>query len=163
MKKVKLSLDTAKALYQQGGASKLFALDNYTEEEINKKELPKRFTDLGKISGYYIDSRDGQIEETNNCNSENIVSNGVIPTESLAKAVIALCKLLYLRDVYNGNWKADWNDNTSEKYVIIFINDKVGETDYLNYSKVLAFKTSAIRKEFLNNFKDLIEEAKELL
>ena len=162
MKEVKLSLDTAKALYQQGGASKLFALDNYTEEEINRKELPKSFKDLGIISGYYVDSKDGQIEETNNCNSESIVSNGVVPTESLAKAVVALCKLLYLKDAYNSSWKPDWK-NSDGKSVIEIRDYKISTSIYSSTNKILTFKTIQLRNEFLKNFKDLIEEAKELL
>jgi hypothetical protein len=36
MKNAKLSLETAKALYNQGGVSRQFALDNFTEEELTK-------------------------------------------------------------------------------------------------------------------------------
>ena len=162
MKEVKLSLDTAKALYQQGGASKLFALDNYTEEEINRKELLKKFEDLGVVDAFYLSSSYGDIRKVQVATTLKGKPLVALPTESLAKAVIALCKLLFLRDAYNGSWKPDWK-NSYPKCVIEIRNCDISVNTYSSTNRILAFKTSEIRNEFLKNFKDLIEEAKELL
>lgn len=84
-------------------------------------------------------------------------------------------KLLICRDVYwkiagrkmglDKSWKPDWNDCTKPKYTIhlhcdghIFWQD-VSHTEY----RWLSFPTSKMRDEFYGNFKDLIENCKELL
>jgi len=42
MKDAKLSLETAKALYNEGGAGKQFALDNYSESELIKPRFDSK-------------------------------------------------------------------------------------------------------------------------
>lgn len=76
--------------------------------------------------------------------------------------MVALCQLIQLRDCYNDGWIPDWTKvydkyciYPTKNYICIGINTCV--------SRILAFKTEAIRDEFLNNFKDLIEIAKHLL
>lgn len=87
-----------------------------------------------------------------------------------------LRKLRIYRDVYwkiageqmglGKPWEPDWcdyNPNPKSKYIITTIgNNVVRETSNLrNY--ILAFPTAEMRDEFYNNFKELIEECKELL
>ena len=76
-------------------------------------------------------------------------------TEEEAKAVVALCKLIQLRDAWWGDWKPDWSDNNVPKYGIC--------NELYCYNKILVFPTAEMRDEFLNTFRDLIEEAKSLL
>jgi hypothetical protein len=75
-------------------------------------------------------------------------------------------RLLVCRDAYwklAGDWKPDWLDDDTKKYIIT--SSKVFETfgglGYINY--ILTFPTEEMRDAFYENFKDLIEQCKELL
>lgn len=70
--------------------------------------------------------------------------------------------LLLLRDAWNGDWKADWNDNDN-KYCIFFYRNKLEKCLRSNANAPLHFKTLELRDKFAEQFKDLINEAKELL
>jgi hypothetical protein len=73
--------------------------------------------------------------------------------------------LLICRDAYwkvAGNWKPDFT-NYEEKFVIAYCYGKVYDTVSTNYNRVLVFPTEAMRNVFYKNFKELIEECKELL
>jgi len=87
------------------------------------------------------------------------------PSEELADAVVALLKLLFLRDYYNEGWKPDW-DNSSLKY-IVYIKVDNGYNfiiDYrAKYPRVLHFKSKEIAEKFLKEQKELLEIAKPLL
>jgi len=79
-----------------------------------------------------------------------------------AKALLALIKLIQLRNCYNGDWMPDWDNEEQEKYVITFVCcDEITITDSYNdaYSP-LYFKNKEIADEFLRNFSDLIEKLK---
>lgn len=125
-----------------------------------KKELPKKWEDLEKISGYYIDSQSNII----NVNKiiMNFANENVFPIEEQAQAAIALAKLSQLREVYRGGWKPDWN-NDNVKYCIYFTEGKVKALENYVTNAFLSFQTAEIRDEFLRNFRDLIDEASPLL
>jgi hypothetical protein len=59
-------------------------------------------------------------------------------------------------------WEPDWNEET-DKFTISNKCNKI----YLNYTawyaEVLSFPTAEMRDTFYENFKDLIEQCKELL
>ena len=78
------------------------------------------------------------------------------------KASIALAKLEQLRDVYRDGWIPDWG-NASWKYSIVIVESDLIITDYLWNDCFLSFPTKEIAQEFLNNFRDLIEQAKPLM
>ena len=84
----KLTLETAKKMYLEGGAGKDFALDNFSEEELTKKELPKSWGELNK--GIPM-------------NLEDIRYLRMFMLEQLMKA-------------YNDDWVADWMDRRSEEH-----------------------------------------------
>lgn len=79
-----------------------------------------------------------------------------------------LQELLTCRDAYwkiAGDWKADYTNPTKESMYFIFcngINIEKGQGLY-PINKVLIFPTEEMRDAFYENFKDLIEECKELL
>lgn len=79
-----------------------------------------------------------------------------------------LCKLqvlLVCRDAYwkiAGDWKPNFNDETM-KFIITTYRGDVYTTIVNNYNRVLSFPTEEMRDAFYENFKDLIEECKELL
>jgi hypothetical protein len=72
----------------------------------------------------------------------------------------ALYKLELLRDHYNGDWKPCTD---ADKYVIIKKHNKLYADHFDNYDAFLSFKTTQLRDKFLTNFKDLIEQAGDLI
>lgn len=77
-------------------------------------------------------------------------------------AFTALMKLVYFRDAWNGDWRADWED-IDNKYCISFYRNKLETYLGSNASVPLHFKTRELAEKFAEQFKDLINEAKELL
>lgn len=80
----------------------------------------------------------------------------------LSDALVALIKLILLRNAYNGDWVPDWTEDTI-KYAIEFRQEKISNSTYHTYScSPLYFKTTELRDEFLRNFRPLIEKLKPL-
>ena len=76
----------------------------------------------------------------------------------------ALKKLIELRDVYNDGWEPDWRNIDQIKWCIVYDGGLANANMfYTSQSNVLAFETREKRDKFLENFRGLIEEAKELL
>ena len=84
---------------------------------------------------------------------------------SYNKVLKAFTQLLICRDAYwklLGNWKPNFT-NDDGKFVIAYCYGKVYTTMTTNYNRILVFPTEEMRDAFYENFKDLIEECKELL
>lgn len=79
------------------------------------------------------------------------------------KAFLALRMLLELRDVYNDGWKPDWLSYDEDKFVIYYHRNEIKIDCLTNTNTVLSFKSKELRDEFYDNFKDIIEQARELL
>lgn len=60
-------------------------------------------------------------------------------------------------------WKPDWLNVEQDKYVLFTHNNAICSNRYLLGHNILAFPTVEMRGAFYENFKDLIEEVKELL
>ena len=83
----------------------------------------------------------------------------------------ALQQLLICRDAWwkiAGDWKPNWNDCTenkyfSTKYTVRYYRDAVSLTSAECTNHLLSFPTAEMRDAFYENFKELIEECKELL
>jgi len=131
----------------------------------SKPQLPKSWEEYGHIQNHYFLQESGCIARVKSklVNSTEIAANGVLPSEDLVNANIALCKLICLRDKYNDGWKADWSYNKEYKYLIYIENGKIATERALVIQRILHFKTSELRDLFISNFKDLIIKAKELL
>ena len=86
----------------------------------------------------------------------------IFSNEKIAQAVRALVQLIQLRDCYRQGWTPDWSDNQS-KYVIEYYDGNVYGETYTKRSAVLSFQSPSVMLEFMANFADLIEQAKELL
>ena len=116
---------------------------------LHVQYIPNRF--------FYINSIGTVIRNDNGYQTANSLS-----TENRAKAFLALMQLVELRDACNGDWKPDW-ENSDYKYCIYFYRNKLEKCLRGNVSATLHFKTPEIRDKFAEQFKDLINEAKELL
>ena len=79
----------------------------------------------------------------------------------------ALQKLLICRDAYwkvAGNWKPDLLNPNESKFAMGNWNDSIEKQDYCVVKNfILTFPTAEMRDAFYENFKDLVEQCKELL
>jgi hypothetical protein len=84
-----------------------------------------------------------------------------------------LQELLICRDAYwkiagdecqlGEPWIPDWTDNYQKKWIINFYQGEINLTSGTNVNFVLAFPEKEMRDAFYENFKELIEQCKELL
>ena len=136
---IELSLETAKRWYEQGGELREMALCAFSEEELVGDRLPKTW------------------EEFCEHNKVNI---------NVPRGHLALMQLHQLRDCYRQGWKPDWSDNCY-KYGVkwnIFPRKKELMVTWRNYDPLfLSFQTEEVASEFLTNFRDLIEQAGDLI
>lgn len=163
---IKLTLEKAKEFYKKGGEFKDLALSAFTEEELTKVELPKTWEEFcskyGIQNEYYISS-DSIIKRAplNNfrltCRDSNL-----LPDKQAAEAHLALIKLHQLRDCYRQGWNPNWPDKSPRWFICKNGNRTVVMTDFY-YNTFLSFQSKEIAELFLNNFRDLIEKAGDLI
>ena len=86
--------------------------------------------------------------------------NLVAPNKELADAVVALLKLLFLRDYYNEGWQPK---NSSYVYIITTRNRELVKDCLMGDFRVLYFRSQEISNRFLEEQKELLEIARPLL
>ena len=147
---IRISLDTAKRWYEQGGELKDMALGAFTLEELGEK-LPSTFDEYLercakwgiKVDAEDYTDRNPQIE--------------------------ALKKLILLRNFYNNGWKPDWSDYLVSKYAIKRTYNReegicLPIVSYTcDHQSFLVFNSNKNANEFFDNFRDLIEQAGDLI
>ena len=156
-RQIKLSLDTARRWYEQGGELKEMALGVYTKQELAGDRMPETW-----------DEYCAQLEKNE---SVKVKVNIQLLRETLrlmmdytyADKHVAMVKLHILRDKYRGGWKPDWCDDKQEKYVIESSEGECYVAKYKHISSFLAFQDEKIANEFLTNFRNLIEQAGDLI
>ena len=128
----------------------------------SKKELPKTWEEcIAKIRDLEYIDRNCIYKATF---SAETASNHIndIPI-GLGKPMLALMQLLVCREVYRQGWKPDWTNTNETKYCIVNAINKIKPSINAIFNNALSFQSVEIRDKFLENFKDLIEEAKELI
>lgn len=158
---VKVSLETAKRWYEQGGEFKEIALSAFTEAELNpiRNEWESKF--IGKeIDGVYIASDSYIYKMGCICNYSE---KGTFRTKKQAKSALAYAQLTQLMALpeYNGDWVPDWSDN-EYKFIIRRYVNKLDIDDYSSTHHHIAFKSEEIRDKFLENNYALLKEYFEL-
>lgn len=83
-------------------------------------------------------------------------------TANEAKAFCALGKLIQLRDAWWGEWRPNWND-TTEKFNIYYAQNVLRVDISVMSSCIFSFPTKEMADDFLETFRDLIEQAKMFL
>lgn len=109
---------------------------------------------------YYIDTSSEILTFYKGHRKANSERN-LLETEEDAKAHLALIQLHRLRDYYRQGWvPKDKEDN----HVIQRYKDGTYSVfTHYSYSSFLSFQSKEIAKEFLTNFRDLIEQAGDLI
>ena len=146
--------------------------DNKVIFEDIKPQLPKTWEEFCEQNNIkkgecYLDAsssiRELEISKRNKHTDKNI-----LPNKQVAEQHLALMQLHQLRDCYRQGWIPDW-ENRSKKYGIERIYNLIDDKtelricEYTSTSIFLTFPTLEMAREFLNNFKDLIEQAGDLI
>jgi hypothetical protein len=163
---VTLTLDKAKEWYKKGGELKEIALQAFTEKELTEVGLPKTWKEF--CNNYPIKAGESWIGSQNFinvCRSDLPYRQykNWIPSKQSAEAHLAMIQLEQLRNCWRQGWKPNWLEGNVQKYVIQKWRDRIStETTYVTHS-FLSFPTYEMAEEFLKCFKDLIEQAGDLI
>ena len=126
----------------------------------SKKALPKTWEELIRVEGYYINSSGYVIDYEGVVNNSN---KTLFASLKQAKASIALAQLSQLREVYRQGWVPDWGKQDN-KYCIEFFDKNIIQIEsWARRNYFLSFQSRAIAEEFLENFRDLIEQSLPLM
>ena len=171
-RQIEISLETAKRWYEQGGELKEMALGAYSEQELIGSRLPKTWQEFCeqnevKIGECYLDDCCGLIEADDDGNTRDKVNDrNILPHKPAALAHLALMQLHQLRDCYRDGWLPNGLSSVHGIEMYYEPGDgvvKVRVRKCYCISKFLSFQTEERAKEFLNNFRDLIEQAWDLI
>lgn len=131
-----------------------------------KPKLPKiweEFCDNYKIQEEecYINT-DAEIKKAVSSRNRLIYGDSnVLPNKQAAEAHLALMQLHQLRDCYRQEWEP--KSNKTSFGIVREVEGGLYIDRYIFSSKFLTFQTKEIAEEFLNNFRDLIEKAGDLI
>ena len=163
---LKISFDKAREWYNKGGEFKELALSAFSEKEITESALPNTWEEFCKMypvkdDEWYISASSNIIRMSQgkrytfyNCN--------ILPSLQSAKAHLAYMQLHQLRDCYRQSWVPDWKDDII-KYCIVLESNRCVIYKNITTCNFLSFQSMELAEKFLNNFKDLIETAGDLI
>ena len=155
---IRLSLDTAKRLYEQGGEYRDIALTAFKEHELIGGRLPKTWDEYCIKHGEVGDKIKASLNT-----AYMTINKHVFSDYKQTQAHIAMIKLHLLRDEYRNGWKPDWKNGNQGKYVIESSEGKCYVDNYNHISSFLALQDEKTAIEFLTNFRELIEQAGDLI
>ena len=156
-RQIELPLETAKRWYEQGGELKEMALGAFSEKELIGDGLSKTWDEYCSKHGDM-----GVIIKASLGTAYVALNKHVFSDYKQAQAYIAKMKLHLLRDEYRQGWKPNYNIR-QDKYTIIYSNNWGLTVGIYQTPRFLSFKSREIAEEFLTNFRDLIEQAGDLI
>ena len=156
-RQIELPLDTAKRWYKQGGELKEMALGAFSEKELIGDGLPKTWDEYCAKHGDM-----GVIIKASLGTAYVALNKHIFSDYKQTQAYIAKMKLHLLRDEYRQGWKPNYNIR-QDKYTIIYSNNWGLTVGIYQTPRFLSFKSREIAEEFLTNFRELIEEAGDLI
>ena len=107
-------------------------------------------------------SPDSDIETTSSGIRLEYSDRNILPSEKAAEQHLALMQLHQLRDCYRQGWEPNWN-NDCNKYIIVKNRDKYVVFGGNWTNQFLSFQDRERAEEFLDNFRELIEQAGDLI
>ena len=133
-------------------------------------ELPNTWKEFCKSypikSGEYFIDSSSQIVAPVWAARDMYATQNVLQSHKAAEAHLAYMQLHQLRDCYRQGWTPDWEDD-SYKYTIVQKVTIKGVQHivacYRTTPCFLSFPTYKLTEEFLTNFRDLIEQAGDLI
>ena len=132
---------------------------------MTKAELPKTWEEFCSqfevCREYYIEA-DSSIEETSDYYRDPLHDKNILPSKKAAEQHLALMQLHQLRDCYRQGWKPDLTVPKSI-FAIFCTKGKYSVEEFIYSSEFLSFQSKEIAQVFLDNFKDLIRKAGDLI
>lgn len=157
-REIKITLETARRMYEQGGEFREMALGAFTEKELVGGRLPKTWEE------FCISKGDEGIRINAALNFAYVSVRKAFTDYHDAEKHIAQMKLHLLRDEYRNGWEPDWEDDNKKYLISHYDNSKCcrvyQESIFPNF---LSFQTEELAEEFLENFRELIVEAGDLI
>ena len=154
---IEISLDTARRWYEQGGELKEMALGAFDEKKLIDYRLPKTWEEYRKMKG------DEGVKANAALSFAYTSINSAFPDYHDTQKHIALMKLHLLRDEYRIGWVPEWGNIDESKFVIEMVENELTVENYGITRHFLSFQDKKTANEFLTNFRDLIEEAGDLI
>ena len=141
--------------------------DKVIFEDI-KSQLPKtweEFCENYKLNKgeFFIGSGSEICKNFYDNNRDKDSDANVLPSKQAAEAHLALMQLHQLRDCWREGWLPDWKDENQDKYVIFNPEGgfRIGRFCYTR--RFLTFQDEKRANKFLTNFRELIEQAGDLI
>ena len=141
--------------------------DKVVFEDI-KSPLPKTWEEFCKQNGVkngecYISSQSDVtgVFAYNYLHRRETLDRNILPNKQAAEQHLVLMQLHQLRDCYRQGWNPTL-DKTSFG-IIRRVEGDLGTDIFMYSSRFLSFQSEEIAKEFLDNFRDLIEQAGDLI
>ena len=101
---------------------------------------------------------------TTNSDYESVLqTKNILTSDKTIKQHLALMQLHQLRDCYRQGWVPDWKDDNQRKYVVYNPEGEFTIGYFTITRRFLAFQDKERAEEFLTNFRELIEEAGDLI
>lgn len=157
-KQITLTIEQAREMLGKDPAMDQLIRANFTEDELNPQpKYPKRWEDLGRVSGWYVDE-DSDVRQVYRVAAKD-TNYDVFATEQQARSFgIIYPQLTQLMKAYRGEWEPDWEDRESAKSTIEFNHTGVNIQIRLVTRMPISFPTHEIAEQFLNDHRELIEE-----
>lgn len=132
-----------------------------------EKELPKTWEKCAIIiNDVELINIDSEVEgyAVSDFDEGSIDAERRILPVGMGKPMLALCQLLICRNAWwkQLGWKPDW-ESPDSKFCITCEKGNIERANYCPSNEILAFPSVEIMDQFLSAFRNLIEEAKELL
>ena len=157
-RQIELPLVTAKRWYEQGGELREIALGAFSEKELIGDGLPKTWDEYCAKHGEVGDKIKASLNT-----AYMTINRYVFSDYKQAQAHIAKMKLHLLRDEYRIGWVPEWGNIDESKFVIEMVENELTVENYGITRHFLAFQDEKRANEFLTNFRDLIEQAWDLI
>ena len=154
---IEISLDTAKRWYEQGGELRDLAIGAFGDKMLIGDRLPRTWDEYCIKHGENGDKIKASLNT-----AYTMINKYTFSDYKQTEAHIAMMKLHLLRDEYRNGWLPDWKEQSVKHTILIDHDDIVVGKSYV-ISCFLAFQTEELAEEFLNNFRELIEEAGDLI
>ena len=156
MKQAQITLQTAKALYAQGGAARQLALDNFPKLALNEPNWPKSWENLDSIKGYHVDTYP-DIKNPWKYNKLGIIGKNIAPTEADCESILAFCQLRQLAERMNNGWEPS---EGGRGYTVNYAFD-IGLRATItvdSYKELIVFKTREMAEFSCKHHKELWEK-----
>ena len=157
-RQIEISLDTAKRLYEQGGELRDLAIGAFGDKMLIGDRLPRTWDEYCIKHG-----EDGDKIKASLNTAYMTINRYVFSDCKQAQAHIAKMKLHLLRDDYRMGWVPEWGNVDESKFSIEMIENEFTVENYGITRHFLSFQDKERANEFLTNFRELIEQAGNLI